>query len=142
MGLFKRKKKKEIIGTGTDKTVNLNKEIDVFNYHPIPYSYTAEYAAFLANAEDEFRRIVKNTSIDDLNDNMLDSYIDSITDRMKASALEQQINHFNTIDHMLGIADGAYVAALKHRADLEKDRIFLEAEISKYRKLKEDRNIH
>lgn len=142
MGLFKRKKKKEIIGTGTDKTVNLNKEIDVFNYQPIPYAYTVEYADFLATAANEFRRIIKKASVDDLNENMLDSHIDSITDHMKTSALEQQDNHFNTVGHMLGKADGALVKAVKHRANLEKDRIYLEGEIRKYRKLKEDRNIH
>ena len=66
MNLFKKKQKEK----------EFPKEIEVLNYTPINYFYSAWYERFLNNAEEKFRKIIENTNADDLCEDMLDSFID------------------------------------------------------------------
>lgn len=139
MRLFK--KKKENVGKGTDETVTLHKEFSVLNYTPLDYMYTTKYLDFLDNAENSFRKTIEKISLDDLCDNMFDTYIDSIIQRMKSSAKEQYIYHMQLIDHHRGLLEGELVCAAGHLQNLQQDLKELEEEIEVYEKIKKEKHI-
>lgn len=136
MRLFKRKRGK-VVGKGADKTVSLNKEFDVFNYTPVDYAYNHHYADFIINAEKYFRTVLNKVSVDEYNDEMFDSYIDSITDEMKNSALSQYTYHVHVIRHHKGLVEGVITKANGHRKNLIEDMEEINCDIAKYEKLKE-----
>lgn len=142
MSLFKHKNKNKTIGKGTDRTVTLLKEFEVLNCTPVDYRNTYEYSDFLLNAENIFRNIVQKTSIDDLNCDMLDSFIQSKTDEMKSSAKEQYVYHIQVIHHHKGLVEGELIRANGHRSNLQIDLEELEKDICKYKIIKEEYNIH
>lgn len=142
MILFKKRKKNEIIGKGSDRTITLFKEFEVFNCTPLSYAYNTSYSNFLSNAESYFRKVVDKTSVDDLNCDMFDNYIQSITDEMKASAMEQYTYHLQMISHHKGLVEGELTRANEHRENLKSDLVDIEHQINKYRNHKEKFNIH
>lgn len=142
MSLFHRSRNNEPMGKGSDKIVSLVKEFEVLNCTPIDYSYTPEYAKFLAAAEEYFSKIVQKTSIDELNCDMFDNYIQSMTDKMKSSAKEQYTYHIYTISHHRGLVDGELVKAEEHRTNLKNDLSDIEEDISRYKKIKNEFNIY
>lgn len=142
MILLKKRKKNEIIGKGSDRIITLFKEFEVFNCTPLSYAYNTSYSNFLSNAESYFRRVVDKTSVDDLNCDMFDNYIQSITDEMKASAMEQYTYHLQMISHHKGLVEGELIRANEHRENLKSDLVDIEHQINKYRNHKEKFNIH
>lgn len=142
MSWFKKRKKNEIIGKGSDRTITLFKEFEVFNCTPLSYAYSTAYSNFLTSAEGYFRKVVDKTSVDDLNCDMFDNYIQSITDEMKASAMEQFTYHLQMISHHKGLVEGELIRASKHRENLRGDLVDIEHQIEKYRKHKEVFSIH
>ena len=139
MSLFK--KKKETVGKGTDETVTLHKEFEVLNYTPLDYMYTTKYLDFLDTAENKFRKMIEKISLDDLCDNMFDSYIDSVIQQMKGSAKEQYAYHMQVIDHHRGMLEGELVCASGHLRNLQQDLKELEEEIDIYEKIKKEKHI-
>ena len=139
---FVQKKKDEIIGKGSDRTISLFKEFEVFNCTPLSYAYSTPYSNFLANAENYFRKVVDKTAVDDLNCDMFDAYLQSITDEMKASAMEQFTYHLQMINHHKGLVEGELIKATGHRNNLNSDLADIELQITKYKKHKEALNIH
>lgn len=119
----------------------LQKEFEVLNRTPVDYRYTDWYADFLSNAESNFRKAVYRTPTDDLSGDMLDSYIDSVTGRMKRSGREQYDYHMNVILHHKGILDGDLVLARGHLKNLREDERELNQKIEEYRNLKQRKNI-
>lgn len=142
MSLFLKSKNNVPMGKGTDKTVTLVKEFEVLNCTPIDYSYTPEFSRFLSVAEEYFRKIVQKTSIDELNCDMFDNYIQSITDKMKSSAKEQYTYHVHMISHHRGLVDGELVKAKGHRTNLKKDLEDIENDINRYKEIKKRLNIY
>ena len=142
MRLFKKKKKNEIIGKGSDRTITLFKEFEVFNCTPLSYAYSTAYSNFIANAETYFKKVIDKTAVDDLNCDMFDSYIQSVSDEMKASAMEQFTYHLQMISHHKGLVEGELIKAHGHRENLRRDLVDIEEQINKYRKHKETFNIH
>ena len=132
MNIFKKKKRE--MGQGYDETVTLHKGFEVLNYTPVDYVYTVRYANFISGAESKFRKVIENTEIDDLCDDMLDFYIDSVVNQMKAMAKEQYTAHMHVIGHHKGLLDGELVRANGHLSNLKQDLETLENEINIYKK--------
>ena len=139
MSLFRRKYK--AVGKGSEEIVALQKEFEVLNCTPLDYRYTDWYADFLSNAESIFRKAVHRTPTDDLSGDMLDSYIDSVTGRMKRSGREQYDYHMNVIRHNKGLLDGELVLARGHLRNLREDERELSQQIEAYKNLKQRKNI-
>ena len=95
MSLFK--KKIRTVGKGADTIVTLRKKIEELNYTPVDYKYTVQYAEFINGAEEQFRKMIDKISVDDLCESMLDAYINSNIEQMKASAAEQKTYHMHAI---------------------------------------------
>ena len=82
-------KKKKSIGQGRNEVIFLHKDMEALNYTPIDYMYNTKYSNFLKNREKVFEKLIDSTCPDDLCENMLDCYIDAITEEMKACSKEQ-----------------------------------------------------
>lgn len=132
MTFFKRKKS---IGQGKNKAVSLQKDLEVLNYTPIDYMYTAKYANFLKNREKIFEKMIDSTCPDDLCENMFDCYIDAITEEMKASSKEQYAHHIHFISHYKGIIDGQLAQGHYHLGHLQQDLSCIEEKIQKLQNL-------
>ena len=139
MSLFRRKFK--AVGKGAEEMPALQKEFEVLNRTPLDYQYEGWYANFLSNAESIFRKAVHRAPTDDLSGNMLDSYIDSVTGRMKRSAREQYDYHMNVIQHNKGILEGDLVLARGHLENLREDERELSQKIEELKNLKGSKNI-
>ncbi len=139
---FGKKKESETIGKGTDKMVSLIKAFDVLNYTPVDYTYTHEYSGFLASAEETFLKVIQETSIDDLNCDMFDSYVQSAIDKMKSSAKMQFTYHIAQTSHYQGIIDGEMIRAKGHRDNLMADLVSDEEKLAEYKSIKQELNIH
>lgn len=133
---FWERKKRKIVGKGTDKTVSLNKEFDVFNYTPVDYAYTSHYAEFLLNAEKYFRTMLNKVSVDEYNAEMFDCYIDTFTNEMKEAALNQYTYHAHVIRHHKGLVEGVLAKATAHRENLLEDVEEINKDIIKCENLK------
>ena len=119
----------------------LQKEFEVLNRTPLDYQYEGWYANFLSSAESIFRKAVDRAPTDDLSGDILDSYIDSVTGRMKRSGREQYDYHINVIQHHKGILEGDLVLARGHLKNLHEDERELNQKIEALKNLKQRKNI-
>lgn len=137
--IFSRKKK---MGKGTDRLITLKKEFDVLNVTPIDYRYSTSYVEFLNKSKKILKDKILKISIDELCDDVLDYYIDSKVDEMKAVAKEQYVYHIHTINCQKGILDGELERAEGHCNNLKEDLAELEEEIREYKEIKKLKKIY
>lgn len=140
MRLFKRKA--VTIGKGTEDIVTLRRELPALNLMPVDYRYSYAYSRFLEQAESRFMKIIEKTDIDDLCDDMLDCYIDSIVTEAKASAKTQYTNHMYAIENITSLLHGQYIEAQHHLSNLQADLTELENERAFIKQLQKDRDIY
>lgn len=140
MKIYKKRKYKSI-GKGAEKDVHIFKEIDICNYVPIEYRYTRKWTDFNNIAENYFRKVVGQTNIDELCDDMFDALIDGEMMDMLTSAKEQYTHHTRTIYSNRGIVNGQIERAKAKFESLQADNARYDEEIAKYTKLKDEHNV-
>ncbi len=128
-------KKKKSIGQGRNEVIFLHKDMEALNYTPIDYMYTTKYSNFLKNREKVFEKLIDSTCPDDLCENMLDCYIDAITEEMKACSKEQYTHHIHFISHYKGIIDGQLAQGHYRLGHLQQDLSCIEEKIQKLQSL-------
>ena len=141
MKLFRRNKDKSL-GRGSEKTVSFSKIFDPLNYSPLPYEFTPRFQDYINSFEKDFEKRISKTTIDDLNFDMFDPSIESNVNLEIVRAKEQYTNHISVINHTLGLIRGAFETASHHLSNLEKEKIEVEKERSRYLQLKESLGIY
>lgn len=135
------RKKKRAVGKGTDKVVTLRKEFEVLNCTPIDYMYSTDFIEFIKKIKNELKQIIQKLSIDELCEDVMDYYIDSKINEMKAIAKEQYTYHMEIIHQHKGLLDGELARARGHYNNLEGDLEELEKELKLYKEIKEAKHI-
>lgn len=91
--------------------------LEILNYTPRRYFYTAEWAGFVNSASKSFQQLIARAKPDDLNAGMLDAYIDSEYASMVAYVEDQRTEHEAIIRHHQMILSGQLVN-LNHQIKL------------------------
>lgn len=132
MSLFKKKPREK----------ELPKRFEVLNCTPADYHYTEKYVRFVESAEQKFRRTIGAANADDLCGDMLDCFIDSSIQEMKANAQEQYTRHMYVLGQQKGLLEGKLVKAMGHLENIRRDLAAVEQEITSLRKIREEKGIH
>lgn len=132
MSLFKKKPKEK----------EFPKEMEVLNYTPINYFYSAWYERFLDNAEEKFHKMIEKTNADDLCQDMLDSFIDANTDEMKVDANTQYTQHMHIINCHKGLLDGKIAKAEGYLENIRQDLASVDQEIALLKQKQREKGIY
>lgn len=137
--IHKKTKRDTPAGKGKEDTTDFRKIFDVLNYTPVRYGFLKSWLVFMDSAEGIFRKKLSRVSVDSLNAEMFDAYIEAMAFPAYANGKEQYQNHMSIIHHQKGVLQGEITKAKLLLEDLRIDLSELEEELAFYRELEQKR---